>query len=437
MTFRSVAGVGTALLLAVASVPATVGAGSAAAPAATAVVVLGADDTVQVRRAPAPRQWQRQVTRPGWRRLPLPLPSLRKTDGALLVRRSIRIPAASEVTWLRLRTAAATRVWLDGRPMGRLAPGGGRLELRADAGRHVLALRLRHSRSPVRMRVVALRAPQSPMTDPRPSPGDPSPSPTPAPEEVDAITRVCRINDPRLPELSGMAPGLADPSVLWVHNDSGDAPRIFALDRRTCAIRAEITLRGVTAGDIEGIAMGRALDGSGELWVGDVGDSSAKRASVRLYRFAEPRLADQSVAVRIVTVRWTGGARNCESIAVDPTPDGHVYLVSKEESASGIHRLQGDYRSTGMATTGPPLATTGKYATDAAIAPDRSLSVIRFYTAAEMRTGVLPGTAPARESMPTQRQGEAIAFAPDSGSVYLASEGSDDLIRIPLSAWGR
>lgn len=412
-----------------------------AALAESRTVLVSASDTVHVRRAPITAGWKvKPVSGPGWRRVGLPVRTPnRGARRALLVRRVIRVPEGDQQLRIRLRTRSTARLWIDGTRVGRVPAGGGKVTVPASAGRHVLAIRLKRLRTAgLRLRVLSLRA-VPPVSDGAPSP-TPSPSPTrsaPPDEPVSAITRVCTIKNPLLPELSGMAPGVADASILWVHNDSGDSPRIFALDRRTCAIRAEVDLAGVSASDIEGIAMGRARDGSGELWVGDIGDNGSARASVRLYRFPEPTVRDQRVSVRTVTVTWTGGPRDCESIAVDPIANGHVYLVSKKDSASGIHRLQGDYRSTGVATTGPPLATTGKYATDAAIAPDRSLSVIRFYTAAEMRTSVLPGTAPVRESMPAQRQGEAIAFAPDSGSVYLASEGSDDLIRIPLNVWGR
>jgi hypothetical protein len=156
-----------------------------------------------------------------------------------------------------------------------------------------------------------------------------------------------------------------------------------------------------------------------------------------LYRLPEPTVADQTVPVHTVTVTWTGGARNCESIAVDPVPGGAVYLVSKQASGAGVFSLVGDYRNTGLATTGGSLSAVGNTATDAAIAPDRSRSVIRYYSAAEMRTGVLPGSSPVHEAMPDQRQGEAITFAPDSQSVYLASEGPDDLIRVALQVWGQ
>lgn len=419
----------------------TAGAGST--PVHPRQALLASGDPVRVARGPVPSDWIDGATSEG-RRTALPIVTAKsQRRETLFVRSVVPVPAATTSLSLFVRSRSGGRAWWDGSPLNRFGSGAQRMSITPDAGRHVLGLRLRAPQArAVELRVIA-RA-QSPVPQDTPPGNTPSPSgsATPGPDEagedVTEITRVCLIDSPRLPEISGMAPGLADPTVLWVHNDSGDSARIFALDRRTCAIRAEVRLAGVNASDIEGIAMGRSAGGAGELWVADVGDNAAARPDVRLYRFPEPTIADQSVAVEVVTATWQGGARNCEGVAVDPVADGDVFLVSKEAPASGIHRLTGDFRATGVAGVGPALAMTGSTATDAAIAPDRHASVIRFYGSAEMRSGVLPGSGPVTVAMPVQRQGEAVSFAPDSRSVYIASEGTTDhLIRVPLSEWSK
>jgi hypothetical protein len=45
------------------------------------------------------------------------------------------------------------------------------------------------------------------------------------------------ITDPALKELSGIHVGVRNPATWWVHNDSGDTARVFALDG-TAAVRA-------------------------------------------------------------------------------------------------------------------------------------------------------------------------------------------------------
>ncbi|HCL69480.1 MAG TPA: hypothetical protein DIC65_00410, partial [Actinobacteria bacterium] len=46
-------------------------------------------------------------------------------------------------------------------------------------------------------------------------------------------TEVCRFDDRRLTEISGMAASLMHENVVWVHNDSSDAARLYALDLET------------------------------------------------------------------------------------------------------------------------------------------------------------------------------------------------------------
>ncbi|MGH8976889.1 MAG: hypothetical protein ACRDV7_02350, partial [Acidimicrobiia bacterium] len=80
---------------------------------------------------------------------------------------------------------------------------------------------------------------------------------------VPAGTRLCEagrpaetgaLQDPELKELSGLAFSRTYPDVLWAHNDSGDAARLFAMDR-TGAPRATVALDGVDASDWEDLAI--------------------------------------------------------------------------------------------------------------------------------------------------------------------------------------
>jgi len=244
---------------------------------------------------------------------------------------------------------------------------------------------------------------------------------------------LCRVADSRLPEISGVIASVRHAGIVWVHNDSGDSARIFALDVKTCAIRATVSLAGVTARDFEAISMGRDSQGAPELWVGDIGDNARARANVQLYRFPEPpSLTNQVVTPQRITVTWSDGPRDCESLLVEPVANGRVFLVSKESTA-GWYQLKGSFRSTGQATTGTRFGTGRSSASDAAIAPDRSRTVVRYYPSADIYTGV-PGSNPRRVTLPSQKNGEAIAFTPDSTALFMLGEGATDLIRVPLSA---
>ena len=67
--------------------------------------------------------------------------------------------------------------------------------------------------------------------------------------------RVGTISDPRLQEISGIVPVKGHESYYWVHNDSGDLPRIFALHESGVVI-AEVAVTGAQAVDWEDIAAG-------------------------------------------------------------------------------------------------------------------------------------------------------------------------------------
>src|SRR3954452_24418369 len=56
------------------------------------------------------------------------------------------------------------------------------------------------------------------------------------------------ITDPALTEISGIHVGVANPGIWWVHNDSDDTQRVFALDA-TVAVRGTYSLTGATAID--------------------------------------------------------------------------------------------------------------------------------------------------------------------------------------------
>ena len=76
-----------------------------------------------------------------------------------------------------------------------------------------------------------------------------------------------------LNEISGVVESRTRTGVLWVHNDSGDTARIFAigLDGRTLGT---FGLAGIQARDWEDLAAGPGpVAGRRYLFVGDIGDT--------------------------------------------------------------------------------------------------------------------------------------------------------------------
>ena len=102
------------------------------------------------------------------------------------------------------------------------------------------------------------------------------------------------------------------PATLWTHNDSGDGPRVLALDRRG-RLQREVAVSGAEAVDWEDIAIrGRTL------YVGDIGDNLAQRPNVAVYRFAEPPPGRPSVAAERIDLRYPDGAARRRDAARRP-----------------------------------------------------------------------------------------------------------------------
>ena len=53
---------------------------------------------------------------------------------------------------------------------------------------------------------------------------------TPGPEEAPALQQVGETAHPPIEEMSGIVRSRWQENVWWVHNDSGDEPRLFAID---------------------------------------------------------------------------------------------------------------------------------------------------------------------------------------------------------------
>jgi hypothetical protein len=107
----------------------------------------------------------------------------------------------------------------------------------------------------------------------------------------DAPSVAAKLGQPALLEASGIVASPTHDGVLWIHNDSGDSARIFAVSTNGDAL-GEIALPDVDARDFEDIAAGPCPDLSGPcLYVADTGDNKLKRDALAVYAIAEPDVA--------------------------------------------------------------------------------------------------------------------------------------------------
>ena len=171
-------------------------------------------------------------------------------------------------------------------------------------------------------------------------------------------------DDPRV-ELTFRDPEIVESSGLavvgdWVvtTNDSGDTGRVFVVDRdgRTVGVTGWGDPR-----DVEALAPG----GDGTVWVGDIGDNSAVRDSVRVSNVPVGG-ADADVDGPAYELVYPDGARDAESLLVDP--------------------------ATGCGRTRSSRAGPGPRGTRSGAARPAETS---WWSAAPSRRGCRPGSAPA------------------------------------------
>lgn len=235
-----------------------------------------------------------------------------------------------------------------------------------------------------------------------------------------SVSEAMVVRDPAIDEDSGITRSTRARAAVFVHNDSGDGPRIFALGRHG-RTRAVLTLRGAQARDWEDIASGPHH----MLWVGDIGDNHLRRTTVQVIRVHEPKhLRTRSVASRTYQLRYPDGPHNAEGLMVDPAT-AQVYVVTKARLGAMIYRAPLPLQR-GVVNTLQPLLAAPAVVTGADFSPDGSSYVLRTYTQAFLYGHLGGGAVPI--VLPRQRQGESIGFDRAGTALLVGSEGVDQPI---------
>lgn len=239
-------------------------------------------------------------------------------------------------------------------------------------------------------------------------------------------------------ELSGLAASRVSADVLYAHNDSGDSARFFAISSIDAHLLATFTLDGGTNVDWEDVAVGPCPSGSC-VYLGDIGDNDRSRDGYAVYRVAEPAQISTSAALPFerFAFKYPGGAKhNAESLAVHPVT-GRVYVITKESLGvvSQVFRFPQPMNAGAIATLvkvsdlSVPVGLDSQV-TAADIDPCGKALLVRLYNRlVELR---LPDGESDFETIFTQPPvqvpfadealGEAVAFAPDGRSYFLAGE---------------
>lgn len=252
-----------------------------------------------------------------------------------------------------------------------------------------------------------------------------------------------------LDEISGVAVSRDNADVLWVHNDSGDTARVFALNSSGTHLGI-YNLTGAAAVDYEDIAIGPGpVGGTDYLYVADTGNNALGRSTVIVYRVAEPGVTANQSPVNVnlsgvdaLPMTFPGTNYDCETLLVDPN-SGDIYLVTRDRNG-----VSGDvsfvFRNPAPHVAGVNVTlelVTSFAAPDEIkggdISPDGTQILLRpaaantsidalwwsWDTTSSLATVFAQAGCPVPAA--PEPQGEAIGFAADGLSYYTVSEGSN------------
>jgi len=237
-------------------------------------------------------------------------------------------------------------------------------------------------------------------------------------------------------EASGIVASRQNPGVLWVHNDSGDSARVFAINDKA-ELLGICTINGVTARDWEDIAVGPGPDPNRQyLYIGDIGDNQGKYPDVAVYRVLEPKVSPASPFGRMpigpadaIRLTYPGGPRDAETLLVDPlTRD--IYIASKRELFSKVYLARYPQSTTERTQLKRVAALPWGFAVAGDVSPDGRRVIIRgmFNASLWVRPEGEPlwkafEGKPAALPLMREPQGEAISFDARGAGYFTISEG--------------
>lgn len=262
---------------------------------------------------------------------------------------------------------------------------------------------------------------------------------TPSPQRtvVDASSwsALCTPTDKGLEELSGLT---VTGGSMYAIGDSNSDDRVAELDSH-CRVTRWIPVP-VPRVDVEDLAA--TTDGT--LWLADVGDNKTRRSTVALI----PMTPD-GVTTGARRLSYPDGAHNAEALLL--TRAGTPIIVTKDFSGTaGIYTPATPAAVSELSTTVvtalqkigsvtiAPTATPGGYkgtegskaVTGGSVSADGTVAALRTYSDVYLYSApdgdiasALTTTTPVRVPLPSQPQGEAIAFTPD-GDLISGSEAN-------------
>jgi hypothetical protein len=255
--------------------------------------------------------------------------------------------------------------------------------------------------------------------------------------------------DVRLKEISGLRSSKLNANRFWVHNDSGDAPKIYALSS-SMKVEREFLLKGAEHVDWEDMA-GGTYQGKPYLFIGDIGDNAARRTSIRVYTVEEPQISDSAQLAELlptaIELVYPDGPRDAEALLFDERSEELLIVTKRDEKArvyaidlktaqnSGPNTLEfiGVLKIDPSPKDLAPMRRYFHYITAADQHENGSVIIKNYFRAwlyenpeKKQLRELLVSEIPTQLPYNLEQQGEAMAFDLDGIGYYTTSECADD-----------
>jgi hypothetical protein len=254
-----------------------------------------------------------------------------------------------------------------------------------------------------------------------------------------------RLQNKQMDEISGISASGIHNGIYYVHNDSGDTSRFFAITPQG-NIKSVIYYKGdpkepLGARDVEDIAVGIGpVKGKSYVYMGDIGDNGAMRPYITIYRLEERKSwigKDSIVNAHAVPLhlKYPDGPRDAETLMVDPI-EKLIYIVSKRTDSVTVYTTPLNFKANDTLTLTKrcKLFFNGfkpfKWITAGDISKDGQQILLKDYVKVYYwkRNDNEPiwktiQRRPVELPYQAEKQGEAIGFTPDGKGYYTTSEG--------------
>jgi len=267
-------------------------------------------------------------------------------------------------------------------------------------------------------------------------------------DEFGPGTKAGVVRSPLIREASGIVASRKNADVLWVHNDSGYPPHLYAIDTQGNLLGA-CPVIAARARDWEDIAIGPGPDPNQQyLYIGDIGDNESKYPSVWVYRVPEPDIdagkpfGEMHIGpAEALELTYPDGPRDAETLLVDPL-NGDIYIIAKRSFFCRVYRARFPDSPEGPVVLERVAVLPWGFATGGDVSPDGRRVIVRspFNAALWIRPDGEPlwkafGGKQIGIPLRMEPQGEAISFDSRGEGYFTISEGlNQPLYYFPLAS---